>query len=215
MDVYVKDDASRIYDIEMQVRDTGELPQRSRYYQSAIDVEQIDKGEVYSMLGDSYIIFICMTDIFKRGFHKYTFVNMCTEDKTLLLNDGTVKIFLNARGVLNDVSDELKAFLDYLAGKKSENAYIKALDNAVERVKQNREWRQEYMRVSVRDWDNRQLGREEGIGIGREEGREAGKSDERRARILKMLSKGYSVEEIADLYEITTEEVEKIGMDNK
>lgn len=126
-----------------------------------------------------------------------------------------VKIFLNARGVLNDVSDELKAFLDYLTGKKSENAYIKALDNAVERVKQNREWRQEYMRVSVRDWDNRQLGREEGIGIGREEGREAGKSDERRARILKMLSKGYSVEEIADLYEITTEEVEKIGIDNK
>lgn len=59
VDVYVKDDASRIYDIEMQVRDTGELPQRSRYYQSAIDVEQIDKGEVYSMLGDSYIIFIC------------------------------------------------------------------------------------------------------------------------------------------------------------
>lgn len=34
-------------------------------------------------------------------------------------------------------------------------------------------------------------------------------------RILKMLSKGYSVEEIADLYEITTEEVEKIGTDNK
>lgn len=67
------------------------------------------------------------------------------------------------------------------------------------------------MRVSVRDWDNRQLGREEGIGIGRE----AGKTDERRARILKMLSKGYSVEEIADLYEITTEEVEKIGTDNK
>lgn len=168
-----------------------------------------------------------MTDIFKRGFHKYTFVNMCAEDKTLLLNDGTVKIFLNARGVLDDVSDELKAFLDYLTGKKSENAYIKALDNAVERVKQNREWRQEYMRVSVRDWDNRQLGREEGIGIGRKEGigigreegigigREAGKSDERRARILKMLSKGYSVEEIADLYEITTEEVEKIGIDNK
>ena len=114
-----------------------------------------------------------------------------------------VKIFLNARGVLDDVSDELKAFLDYLAGKKSENAYIKALDNAVERVKQNHEWRQEYMRVSVRDWDNRQLGRE------------AGKSNERRVRILKMLSKGYSVEEIADLYEITTEEVEKIGMDTE
>ncbi len=31
-----------------------------------------------------------------------------------------MEIFFNAHGVIDDVSDELKAFLDYLAGKTDE-----------------------------------------------------------------------------------------------
>ena len=33
LDVYVKDNRETVYDIEMQVSDTKELPKRSRYYQ--------------------------------------------------------------------------------------------------------------------------------------------------------------------------------------
>ncbi|MBO5523944.1 MAG: Rpn family recombination-promoting nuclease/putative transposase, partial [Roseburia sp.] len=32
LDVYVKDNKNTVYDIEMQVSDTKELPERSRYY---------------------------------------------------------------------------------------------------------------------------------------------------------------------------------------
>ena len=46
-----------------------------------------------------------------------TFENFCKEDKDILLGDETVKIFLNATGRLDDISRELKAFLDYVAGK--------------------------------------------------------------------------------------------------
>ncbi|MCM1026606.1 MAG: PD-(D/E)XK nuclease family transposase [Roseburia sp.] len=35
IDVYVEDDADTVYSVEMQARSTGELPTRSRYYQSA------------------------------------------------------------------------------------------------------------------------------------------------------------------------------------
>ena len=38
------------------------------------------------------------------------------------------KIFLNAKGTLDDVSDELKAFLDYVAGKKPKDAYVERLE---------------------------------------------------------------------------------------
>ena len=38
LDVYVKDDKETVYDIEMQVSDTKELPKRSRYYQGMIDL---------------------------------------------------------------------------------------------------------------------------------------------------------------------------------
>ena len=44
LDVYVKDEKEAVYDIEMQVSNTGELPKRSRYYQGMIDLQLIDKG---------------------------------------------------------------------------------------------------------------------------------------------------------------------------
>lgn len=47
LDVYVKDGKGTVYDIEMQVVDTRELPKRTRYYQSLIDLQLIDKGKAY------------------------------------------------------------------------------------------------------------------------------------------------------------------------
>ena len=47
MDVYVRDGKGTVYDIEMQVADTGELPKRARYYQGMVDLQLIDKGEHY------------------------------------------------------------------------------------------------------------------------------------------------------------------------
>ena len=47
------------------------------------------------------------------------------------MGDKAVKIFLNAKGTLDDVSDELKAFLDYVAGKKPKDAYVERQEEAV------------------------------------------------------------------------------------
>ncbi len=40
---------------------------------------------------------------------------------------------------IKDISKELKVFLDYVAGKKTEDSFIKKLENAVKDAKQNRE----------------------------------------------------------------------------
>ena len=174
LDVYVKDGKGTVYDIEMQVTDTKELPKRTRYYQSMIDLQMIDKGQLYSKLKPSYIIFISPFDTFGMGRHVYTFENLCREDNSISLNDGTTKIFLNASGEMNDTSKELKAFLDYVAGKESDDAFVKKLEEAVKKAKKNREWRHEYMTLLMRDQENIekgiQQGREEGIQQGREEG---------------------------------------------
>lgn len=55
------------------------------------------------------------------------------------MDDGIKKIFLNAVGELDDVSKELKAFLDYVAGKKSDDSFVKKLDEAVKKAKENRD----------------------------------------------------------------------------
>ena len=123
----------------------------------------IDKGRSYKKLNPSYVIFICQFDIFNTGRHIYTFENICREDKNISLGDGAVKIFLNADGKMNDVSRELKAFLDYVAGKKSEDAFVNKLEEAVKAAKKNREWRREYMTLLMRDQENIEKGIKKGI----------------------------------------------------
>ena len=166
LDVYVEDSKDNVYDIEMQVATSKELPKRTRYYQSLLDMQLIDRGAPYKKLKPSYIIFICPFDHFSKGRHIYTFENICQEDKAISLGDGTTRIFLNALGTMDDVSPELKAFLDYVAGKKPADPFVDELEEAVKNARKNREWRHEYMTLLMRDQENRDIGREEG----REEG---------------------------------------------
>lgn len=130
MDVYVKDKNHTIYNIEMQKRNTKELPQRTRYYHSTVDQTQLKRGQDYNKLPDSYVIFICTFDLFGVGFGKYTFEPVCIEDKNIHLCDGSHTIFVNAKGVTDD--QKLQEFIDYLrTGKVSESLFIKQLDDAV------------------------------------------------------------------------------------
>ena len=101
LDVYLKD-SDKILDIEMQSRTFSELGKRTRYYQSMIDIDALMKGEKYSKLKDSYILFICKRDPFKddkkRGFSMpcYTFKNVCLENSAVNLNDKALKVIYNA-----------------------------------------------------------------------------------------------------------------------
>ena len=189
LDLYVVDDVGAVYDIEMQAADTKELPKRTRYYQSVMDLEMIDKGEPYTRLKKSFIIFICPFDLFGEGRHVYTFRNCCMEDRKLLLGDDTAKIFLNAKGTKKDVSKELREFLNYVDGKKSKDSFVVKLDEAVKRAKQNREWRHEYMTLLMRD--------QEKFEQGMERGREQGREQEKAETIIRMYKNGFTMEQIA------------------
>ncbi len=78
------------------------------------------------------------------------------------------KIFLNADSSMEDVSRELSAFLDYVAGKKPEDDFVKRLEEAVREAKKNREWRHEYMTLLMRDQENIEKGIEKGKSEGEE-----------------------------------------------
>ncbi len=162
LDVYVNDGKGTVYDIEMQAVTSKCLPRRSRYYQSMMDLQLVDKGQDYDTLNNSYIIFICLSDLFGKGHYLYTFENICKENSEIMLNDGAKKVFLNADGKNGTVSEELKAFLDYVAGKPSEDTFVKKLECAVEKARQNREWRREYMTLLMRDKENQKIGEKHG-----------------------------------------------------
>ena len=61
---------------------------------------------------------------------------------------------MNAKGSIDDVSKELKVFLDYLARKNIDDSYVERLKEAVKEAKKNREWRHEYMTLLMCDQEN-------------------------------------------------------------
>ena len=110
LDVYAKNN-TQVFNLEMQSSDTKELPERARYYQGTIDVDCLKSGEKYSELKDSYVIFICIPDIFEKGLPRYSFENLCREDSSLHLNDRTYKYFFIAQNCDKILNEKQKSFL--------------------------------------------------------------------------------------------------------
>ena len=158
LDVYVEDEFDTIYNIEIQATNRKNLPKRSRYYQGIIDINIIDKGDDYKKLKKSYVIFICDYDEFGKGRHIYTFENMCLEEPGLRLGDDTVKIILNTKGTIDDVGEDVKELLHYIAGQEPKSELTRSLDAEVSRVKSSRKWRRKFMTLLMRDNENKTLG---------------------------------------------------------
>lgn len=163
LDVYVEDENHTVFNLEMQTTTKRNLPKRMRYYQGMIDLNILEKGDDYKNLKKSYVIFICTFDPFKMGRHIYTFENRCNEDTALTLNDGTIKIILNTKGTLNDVSPEMKRLLDYIDGKGVSDPFTEDLDKAVQAARQNEKWRLDYMTLQQEYRERFQEGKIEGI----------------------------------------------------
>ena len=83
---------------------------------------------------------------------------------------------------MDDVNEELRAFLDYVAGKKPKDSYVEKLEDAVKEAKKNREWRHEYMTLLMRDQENVELGEKRG--------------EERLAQLIRLLSKDNRLSDI-------------------
>lgn len=145
LDVYVEDNQNCSFDIEMQVTDSDNISKRMRYYQGLIDTDKLKHGQHYSALGESFIIFICPFDRFKCGRHIYTFRERCDEDNNITLDDGAVKIFLSTKGSADDVSNDIKNFLNYIDNGIISSDFVQQLDNAVKSVKSNKKARLDFM----------------------------------------------------------------------
>ena len=181
LDVYVRDDANTVYNIEMQVRqpEGDGLAKRTRYYQSMIDADLLAAGADYDELNQTIIIFICPFDPFERNRCLYTFETLCKEDTGLPLNDGATKIFLNTKGTADDVSDTLKAFLGYVNGVLSSDALVQEIDDEIQKVKTEEGEKVEYMTFAMKKRDEWKAGVSEGRMEGRREGRLEGRKEGR------------------------------------
>ena len=177
LDVYARGDDNTRYNVEMQVRNKDNLPKRSRYYHSQIDMELISTGTDYKELPDTYVIFICNFDPFGFGKYKYTFDMICTETGEML-DDGARTIFLSTRwSDDSEVPEGLRKFLQYVAADTAASTedfgddYVRSLQKSVSRIKSDRKMGERYMLLKELLSDERNEGRIEGITIGIVRGR--------------------------------------------
>lgn len=188
LDVYATDELQVGYNVEMQKKDRGNLPQRSRFYQAQMDVGALKPGEDFTELKPSFVIFICTFDPFDRDLYRYTFEERCLE-RGFALKDGTRKIFLSTKGTNGaEVPKELVEFLRYVEDssdacvREAEDERIGRLHRRISELKKSREWRSGYMTIGELIDDSR----EEGHAAGLQEGHVVG-LQEGQNRILELM----------------------------
>lgn len=212
-DIHSIDNADIHYVAEMQNRSEKKrkdkyLSKRVRYYFSMMDTQQLDSGEEYNTLKDSYVIFICRFDPFGKGLCCYSFESICEELPELALGDGRKAIFYYTKGKHRNVSPEAAELLDFIEYGTVSGEYSARLEGSMEKARMNKEWREEYMTNMLFYWDALDDGKE----IGRELGREQGKLE----LLLKWITaEKITEEEAAEEMEISVEEFRRLAEENK
>jgi len=170
LDVYAKNEENA-FNVEMQTQNTRELPERARYYTGVMDVDNLKSGDIYKNLKTSYVIFICLDDIFGKGLPVYTFENFCRQDKEHKLGDRAYKYFFIAGNCGKIENQQQRDFFNLLINNQVSNSFTKKLKRLAENVKHNFEWRKQFM-----EWDRiKAYARYEGAAEGYIEGLEEGK----------------------------------------
>lgn len=151
------------------------IEKRTRYYQSLIDIDQLEKNMDYRKLKESYIIFICTFDPFGKGLPVYTTKTVFDEDNVLHYDDKTNKVFYNLSALeLKQKDSKLGIFLNYMSTSLANDEYTSKIEEAVKKAKYNLNWRKEYMTVGMWIDEEREKACAEGYATGMAEGMTAG-----------------------------------------
>lgn len=194
----VEEGINRRFNVEMQVKDKKNLPKRSRYYHSQLDMDALLTGVDYNHLPDTYVIFICDYDPFGDRLYRYTICNHCKEnDKDV--DDGDYTIWLSSKG--NNVAEEsgeLVKFLQYVEDPEkesdSEGEFVKSLKEQIAAIKRNREWEGRFMLLEEMIADEREEAMAEGHAKGLAEGEQL--TLQKMNRLTQLLAKQNRIDDL-------------------
>lgn len=206
LDVIGRDEEAALYQLEMQKKDTQNLPKRSRFYQGQIDVSLLSPGCIdFNKLNDLTMILVAPFDIFGYGLYRYTFYGRCEEVPELKLEDGIKKVFINTHGKnKEEFSQEFLEFMEYInhsadeVAERAESEKIHLIHGIVTQIRNSEKIGVKFMQW----WEEKAYARDEGF----EEGRE----QEKLSLIQKKLAKGKTVEQIADALEESEETIREL-----
>ncbi len=162
----------------------------------------MQKGQLYSDLKESIIIFIATKDLIGYNLPRYTFSNICHENTKIKLNDKTVKVIYNLKGDLSILSESEQDLLKYMADGTANSGFTKKIEKLVNILKEKENYRTNYMTWEM---ESRRLKAE-----GRKEGIAQGAHDKAIEDARSFYANGVSIEIIAKSLNMSTDEITRI-----
>ena len=193
LDALGTDLQGKLYDVEIQRGDKGASPHRARYHSSVMDVENLDAGQDFDMLPDSYVIFITEKDIFGGGKPVYPIERMNLAMQTPF-EDGEHILYVN--GEYRDGTSDIGKLMHDFNCTDADDMNFELMADRTRYLKENPEGVSQMCKVIE---DMRKEEREEAI------------KTEKKMTVLRMLEAGrYALEEIVSISGLPLDEVKKL-----
>ena len=196
LDVFAEDSKGKLYNIEIQRKDTVDHARRTRFYTSMIDSESLAKGTTYAEMPDVYIVYISETDLWHLG-KTVCPVRKIFDGTRIPYEDGIHILYVNA--AVDDGSDAAK-LMRYFRTSDPRDMSQGALSRRIHFLKQEEGGYQIMCDISEK-WFK------EGEEAGLKAGRKAGSVSQAKKTVYNMAKAGLSIESIASFVDFSIETV--------
>ncbi|OUO28916.1 hypothetical protein B5F87_06505 [Eubacterium sp. An3] len=199
LDCVALDIENKRYDVEVQQKNEGASPKRSRYHSGLVDMNTLEAGHEFEELPDSYVIFITRGDVLGLGL-PVGHIGRKIEEVDQDFGDGSHIIYVNA--AMQDEETELGRLMHDFHCKDASEMYSEVLAKRVRELKETeegvysmcQEMDEIYNEGILRgEKIGEKRGEERGITIGEERGEKKAK----KATAISLAEMGLPVEQIA------------------
>ena len=206
LDITAHDKTGKIYNIEVQRKDAGALPKRARYNSAMLDANVTKPGDELENLPETYVIFITENDYFQKKLPLYH-VDRTIRELSEQFQDEAHIIYVNGQYRGNDpIGSVMHDF--FCADPKDMNNQI--LADEVAKYKDTDKGVSSMCRI-MEELTNESL--KEGLAKGRAEGRAEGRLTNLLENVKKLMARGMSFDEVADVLELDSDD-RKFVQDN-
>ena len=166
LDCLCTDEKGLLYNIEVQNSSAGAIPKRARYHAALMDTHTLKKGEKFSKLPESYVIFITDKDVLGEGEQLYQIERVIRKSGNLFKDGSHILYFNTARQDDNALGKLAKDFKE--ANPKEIQSEV--LSHRVASLKEGKLDREGEKKMNVLLEKYRKKAVEEGIEKGIEKG---------------------------------------------
>lgn len=167
LDCVATDQRKRQFDVEVQQKDGGALPERARYHAGLLDMNTLMEGQDFLELPESYVIFITLNDVLREK-RPICFIKRIVEETNHTFEDRTRIIYINSK--IQDDTPLGRLMHDFHC-RRAEDMYNVVLADRVRVLKETKEGVKEMCEQmdAIYRWGEAD-GRKQGEEIGRRQG---------------------------------------------